>query len=317
MALTVQDAANRLLGRTHSSWTVSASSLPGTVKLEIARCISATEQEMREINPAAFAVEKQILLAAPATLTVDVSGSGLTVTATSGTIPNAGCTVLIAGDTNYNRIASVSSSTVGTLVRAHAAGDGSGQSCTLWHDCWVPGDGSSFERILGEVFAANRLLQVLTNESELTQGVRRNDYGDIRMGYAVTTQTGRVEACWPEAWNTIGAAGESRLRFYPMPSSQTLVRALVLTRAADCTSSDLDSTTRKVSVPGGGEELYFMPLLMRRWLGAPWMRPTPEAAQEIKEAAQMAADKLAVWRPVYASQPVLLAQRDWQNSVNY
>lgn len=305
MALTVQDAGNRLLGKTNSTWTVSAGSLPGTVLLEAAKAISHAEQEMREINPLAFAIERHVVLGAPSAIVLTISGSGTTFTVTDGTVPGAGCTIMLSGSSYYNRIATASTTTEGTLVRAHEGGDGPGVSATVYHDCWAPGDGSSYERIIGEAYANDRLLNIISHESELVSLIRRNDFGDVHHGYR-TPFTGPVVAAWPESWTAANAAVESRLRFAAMPESTTHIRAWVLTRAADMDPATVfASATRKVSVPSGAEERFFWPLLMHRWLSAPWFRPTPDAVRQIREDYAAAVDKLSVWRPVLGAQPIL------------
>lgn len=380
MALTVQDAANRLLGKTSATWNVSASGLPGTVLLEIAKLISRAEQEMREINPAAFGQPLSILLDAPATITVTVSGTtSKTIVVTSGALPGPGCTVLISGDTYHNRVLQTTSTTAGTLQRPHEGGNASGLSATVWHDCWAPGDGASFERILGEARCNGRGLMLVTNEAELDTAMRRSDFGEFHVGYE-TPYAGEVRAAWPESViASDNGAIESRLRFAAMPSAATMIQANVVTRAADCRVADIGvgiasatvanptvvttscphglttgdsvtisdssgstptingthtvtvtgattftvavnvtvaatantgkvvlATTRKVSVPGGSEELYFMPILTFHWMSTPWFKPDADQRRTIETAYQRVHDKLPTWRPVMGVQPVFL-----------
>ena len=310
MSLLVQDVANDLLAACQDGWQYDTDPLPSGILNRIKRVMSQAEQLMRAERPSAFAVQQAIRLQSAVSITATISGTdSKTVTLTSGTMPNPGCSVLLSGDAGYNRIVSASSSTAGTLERTHAGGNGSGVTGTLWHDCWSPGDGSSFENILGDVWMEGRVLTVLTSFEELRTTGQRQDFGETRAGYWGAVNTfliGTPRYCWPEPGISGNSAVQSRLRFYPMPDSAQTIHAKIIMRAADVIDGDIEGTTRTVAVPGGLEQSVFMPIVWKLWLNSPWFRPDANQVRQIRDDYDKAMQILARWKPMLGQQNVVV-----------
>jgi hypothetical protein len=302
MAYTVGNAASALYSAAGKA--VADSNLPTGMAAAVAACINETMEEVRSVNPSVFRVPLEILLNAPSTGTFTLDGDLLNFTAGTLVVPNAGCTMLIDGTSYHNHIAAPNSAKWTLTRRAEiAAGAGTG---TVWHDVWNPADGTTYERILGEVWLNNRWpVIVVADRNELTNLRVRRDFGQTFAGYMAPFASSMIQACWLDNSATDPTKPpEGRIHFWPMPAGQQLISMTAVRRFTDVTTTDVTTGTLAIGIPGGKEYLIFEPMLMKHWMRRPYFKPDGIQARAINEDYAKAIDRLEVYSPLLARQPI-------------
>lgn len=228
----------------------------------IALAMSQAVQEARKLNPWMFVQRPGIVLRAPVTGTITVTQYSRAVTlGTLAAPPNDGCTVRITGcmDNELNETA-----TPGTYqLRRDHEGASDTVEATLWHDCWMAGDGASYEGALGEVRANGRLVGA--------------DYPEYQV-----RQAGEVEAVLCEQWaSPFVKKIQTRLRFSPMPSAVTVVDAALILAAPTFAAADVISTEIVFQVPQQLDELLLHPLAAKKFMAMPVFRAPADTRKEI------------------------------------
>lgn len=290
MALPVQTIGNRLLAMAAQDWAHDMTGPPNGLLANLAGVITAAEQEMRSLAPDLFSQPREKRVAAPASIAPTIAGSGATLTVAG--VPNAGVTVLLEdADGGHNRILSLSSGTTWDLVRAHEGGDGA-TTGTLWDDCWIVADGDDFEVLRGEVMLDGKPLLRVSSESAAWMDYQKRRGTTVRTD-ALTPVAGTPLYYWLEYVQTdVSVTPVCWLRVFPMPSAAATLRASVVVRAAEVSTSDFSATTRKVAAPMGKEEELFMPLVMFHWAQTPWFKPDSTQYRTLAARYETAKERL-------------------------
>lgn len=309
MALTARALAARLLATI--KWAAADSNKPATLLEEVAACLTATEQEMREINPLLFSVPLSIVLTAPITGTVTTAVNDATLSLGTlapvqggATGPGEGCTLKLANDAFYNRLDRYENS-AWKMERASYGTQGS-QAATAWHDCWVLGGGETpgYERVLGEPTINGHKLRLVQDRAEAMQSYRlpRQSYGrDTNTIHEnLPPEVGTPVFYWSEDWlGTADVAPQARIFFYPLPAAAVLAQARAVKRMVPYTTTEVGTNgTRNVYAPGGSEEKFFTPLAWEHWMTHYAFKPDAVQARVIREKAERAREDLRGWSPL-------------------
>lgn len=331
MSFSQTNASDRLLAVCNK--TSGDSNLPSGILSSAAAAVYAACEEMRIINPALFSIPRHFLLAAPATITFTLAADLFTFSALTGTIPRAGCTVLMDGESYHNRVETVSGS-AGTFSRASTGASGA-RTATVWEDCWYAantGTSAFLDRIIGNVTANGRPIDVLTDPSELTALARRTDFrADFPItplpvgflpaysfslwntlgawssgpfynneltepGYREPYEDAQLLACWIEnRFTALTSTMQALIRFAPMPKTQTVVNLFTVGMPS---ASNTD-----IGLPDGLQETIFIPIALNHWMLYPYFKPDTNQAQAIREAYKLAVTRLRGYRVAAGAQP--------------
>lgn len=269
-------------------------------KAFIALALTQAVQEARKLNPGVFVQRPGIVLRAPMSGTITVTQYSATVTL--GTLPappNDGCTIRIDGglDNELNVTA-----TPGTyqLAREHEGASGT-VNAMLWHDCWMPADGTTYEAVLGDVRANGRPVGVANSADDLDAFRLFSDFGQVQM--ARTRTAGCVRAVLVEQWASPFAKKiQTRLRFGPMPEAATVVAADLVVAAPAFTAANILSTTLTFQIPQQLDETLLFPIALKKFSMCPVFRAGAEIRREINEQYAAAVNTLKMLRGHYAAQ---------------
>lgn len=297
MSFTVNALANLLFAYIDQSGTAGPSgdvaNATATEKKFIALAITQALKDARKLNPSMFAQRPGIVLRAPISGTITLTQYSTATTLGTLTVPNDGCTFRVADgfDNELNVTA-----TPGTYaLRREYEGASGTPNATIYHDCWVAADGSSFDAVLGDVRANGCPLKAVTDASELDRYRLFNDFGVVSI--SSRRPDGQVQAVLCEQWaSPYTKKIQTRLRFSPMPSAATVIDATLAISAPIIADTDLSSTSILFQIPQALDETILFPLAMRRFLSMPMMRPTSDMRAALLESAALAENTLKLMR---------------------
>lgn len=153
---------------------------------------------------------------APATISLTVTnGSKTAVAASPPAARNKGCSALITGDTDLNRIMDISGTTV-TLLRAYLGNSAAGVNATVYCDCVALTD--DVQAVAKPVYGTNNIELIKARDIDDFERIRIRSWCNINNAYLGTLETITTAIGIPVRWITERQRnGTPFLRIAPMP----------------------------------------------------------------------------------------------------
>jgi hypothetical protein len=277
----------------------NASSNQATIALasvrQLARIAADATATLQDIYRAARSFYRRPIsgtLAAPTTVSVAVTADQQAFTSVS-TIPY-GSTIVIDGDTTYNRAIEVGGSK--TLLYPYRGTTGT-HSAIVYGDVLVLS--SAVAKVIGHCRLSNGdEVRKAVNEADLYRfSTESPDYGRRRLVVSSTPIHGQPSKYWVEA--DVQTSATLLLRVNPMPKTAigiSFKAQLVAPRieVADLGDDSTESTVDLI-IPEDAIESLFKPLFLHKWSRSPWWEDE-ESKRRIKDEAGPAMATLASYR---------------------
>lgn len=265
-------------------------------KSSIALSMTQAVQEARKLNPSLFSRRVGTVLRAATSGTITVTQYATAATLGTLVVPNDGCTLRIAQGLD-NELDQNPSDSSYALRRPHEGSTGM-QTAELWNDCWVVDDGTNYEGVLGTVTADGRPLEEVRSANQLDRFRLINDYGTPT--YSRRRTTGIVAAVACEQWaSPFVKRIQTRLRFAPMPASQTVIEADLIIATPTFTTANMIDTSITFQIPQQIDEYLLFPLAMKKFMASPMFRAPKETRAELDEQYKAAVETLKSLRGHY------------------
>lgn len=219
---------------------------PGLDDVDTRRALAAVNsglQTVQKWGPQDFKYARRSAdFVAPITLSLTVAnGSKIAVASVPPAVRNKGCSILIAGDTDLNRIMDITSNTNVNLLRAYLGTGAAGVPGTVYCDCVALAD--DVQAVAKPVYGTNNIELVKARDIDDFERIRIRSWCHINNAYLGTIETITTAIGIPVRWITERQRnGVPFLRIAPMPPLAFNATFQAKLRAERITATVLDTT---------------------------------------------------------------------------